>query len=650
MIHAEAKSFSNRYSLFFFKGINPRWLILAIDVFICLFSVILSFILRFNFSFTPEIYQKFGEVIILILVIRLLTFVIFRAYTGIVRYTSIKDVFRILLINLAGSASLLIMNFIAGIYKVSYPVPFTIIGIDFLATVFLMIMYRLAVKTMYLEFSYGSVPKTRVIIYGSKEMAIYAKRALEIDPKNHYKVVAFISTSRVTIGKQMEGISVYPYEDLVKVIEKCNVEQLLFASSKLNVDLESKIAKICLNHNVKVFNIPSVTNWINGSLNVKKIKEFKIEDLLSRDTIVLNKIAIKDQLENKTILISGAAGSIGSEIVRQIMQFSFKRLILIDNAETPLFNLGNELSNLRNTGSFEFIVADITSKQRMDKIFSIFKPDIVYHAAAYKHVPMMESNPIVAIKNNVLGTKNLANLSSIYKVSKFIFISTDKAVNPTNVMGASKRIAEMYVQSLNSHSTTSFITTRFGNVLGSNGSVIPLFSKQIECGGPVTVTHPEVTRFFMTIPEASQLVLEAGAYGNGGEIFMFDMGKSVKILDLAKNMIKLAGLQLEKDIQIVFTGLRPGEKLYEELLHQSEDAIATHHPKISIAKVRKYDFADVSEKIFNLEEAVSSQNALLVVREMKKIVPEYKSQNSVFEEIDKENVFPDQRLSSLKAV
>jgi FlaA1/EpsC-like NDP-sugar epimerase len=347
--------------------------------------------------------------------------------------------------------------------------------------------------------------------------------------------------------------------------------------------------------------------------------------------------------------VTGAAGSIGSEIVRQIMQFSFKRLVLVDQAETPMFNIGIELDRLRVEGSFEFIVADITSKPRMEKIFSTFKPDIVYHAAAYKHVPMMECNALEAIKNNVTGTKILADLSAAYKVSKFIFISTDKAVNPTNVMGASKRIAEMYVQALNQHCSTSFITTRFGNVLGSNGSVIPLFTKQIEYGGPVTVTHPEVTRYFMTIPEASQLVLEAGAYGRGGEIFIFDMGKSIKILDLAKNMIKLAGLEPFVDIQIEFSGLRPGEKLYEELLHHAEGTIATHHPKIMIAKVREYDLSVIKQRITVLEEAVASQNAILVVREMKNTVPEFISQNSVFEDIDKEIQYVN-KVSSLQVV
>ena len=499
-----------------------------------------------------------------------------------------------------------------------------------------MIMYRLWVKVIYMEYSHLSIPVTRVIIYGSKELAVLAKRALELDSKSHYKVVAFISTSDITIGKQLEGISVFSYEDLERIIYKFNADQLLFASSKIHPDLENSIVQICLKHHVKVFNVPSIKDWINGNLSVKKIKELKIEDLLAREPIHLDKFAIRKHLENKTILVTGAAGSIGSEIVRQIMQFSYKRLILLDQAETPLFNLELEINGMSNRGQMEIIVGDITSVERMEKIFAIYKPDIVYHAAAYKHVPMMESNPLEAIRNNVLGTKILADLSSKNNVSSFIFISTDKAVNPTNVMGASKRIAEMYIQALNKYSTTSFITTRFGNVLGSNGSVIPIFKNQIEAGGPVTVTHPEVTRYFMTIPEACQLVLEAGAFGKGGEIFVFDMGQSVKVLDLARNMIRLAGYEPDIDIKIRFTGLRPGEKLYEELLHQSEDTIPTHHPKIMIAKVREQDIAFVRHGIVAMEQAINTQNSNLLVLEMKRTVPEFISQNSVFEKIDKE--------------
>jgi len=648
MERSETKSGSAGYSFFFFRRTNPRWLIFTFDSLICIFSITVAFLLRFNFNVSEQEGQKLGHVVILVTGIRLLSFIVARAYAGIVRYTNVKDILRILMIILAGTFGLLLLNFIAAVLGKEYPIPFSIIGIDFFITAFYMIIYRLGIKVMYMEFGHGSIPKTRILIYGSKEMAMFAKRTLELDPRNHYKVVAFISTSSFTTGKQFEGITIYPFEDLEKVIHKYNVDQFVFASSKLSSDLEASIVQICLNEKVKVFNMPNIDNWINHH-KISKIREFRIEDLLTRDQITLNKTAIENQLENKTIIVTGAAGSIGSEIVRQIMKFSFKRLILIDQAETALFNVQNELNRFRSTGSFEFIVADITSRHRMDKIFSTYRPDIVYHAAAYKHVPMMECNPMEAIRNNAIGTKVLADISSLYNVSKFIFISTDKAVNPSNVMGASKRIAEMYIQAMNNFSGTLFITTRFGNVLGSNGSVIPLFSKQIEAGGPITVTHPEVTRYFMTIPEASQLVLEAGAYGKGGEIFVFDMGKSVKILDLAKNMIRLAGLEPGVDIQIEYTGLRPGEKLYEELLHKAEDTLITHHPKIMIAKVREVDFSEVQQRIAVLEEAVASQNAMLVVREMKRTVPEFISKNSVFEEIDREIVYVN-KMQSLRAV
>jgi len=605
--------------------------------------------LRFNFNINPQIGQNLYQVLVLVVFIRMISFLLARVSASIVRYTSIGDVFKVLTISSAGSLFLVVLNVAAAFLGKEYPVPFSIIGIDFFATAFFMISYRLVVSLLYVRYSQGAVPQTRVVIYGSKEMAVLAKRALELDPKNHYKVVALISTSSVNTGKQVEGISIYALQDIEKVIQKYCVDQLLFANHRVDTEIEESIVQICLNNNVKVFNIPNVKDWINSSQNVRKMKELNIEDLLSRDPIMLDKKALISQLNNKTILVTGAAGSIGSEIVRQIMQFSFKRLILIDQAETPMYNIGIELEKLRVDGSLEYIVADITSKQRMEKIFSTYKPDIVYHAAAYKHVPMMECNPLEAIRNNVIGTKILADLASIFKVSRFIFISTDKAVNPTNVMGASKRIAEMYIQALNSVSGTAFITTRFGNVLGSNGSVIPLFTRQIAAGGPVTVTHPEVTRFFMTIPEASQLVLEAGVCGRGGEIFVFNMGKSVKILDLAKKMIKLAGYEPGTDIQIQFTGLRPGEKLYEELLHQSEGTIQTHHPKLLIAKVREYDVTHIDQRISVLEETIASQNALLLVREMKSTVPEFISQNSIFEELDKEVQYSD-TMSSLKAV
>jgi FlaA1/EpsC-like NDP-sugar epimerase len=549
-----------------------------------------------------------------------------------------KDIFRLILINAIGSTALILIGlgntyFFGG----PYPVPFSIIIIDFIATICFMMIFRFIVKVIYMEFSHMANAKINVIIFGSKELAVLAKRALELDFQNNYNVVAFISTSTLTLGKKLEGVTVYPVEDLEKVIINHHADQLLFATKKLHPDIENGIVQICLNHFVKVFTIPSIQAWMSGDLNVKSIKKMNIEDLLTRDPIVLDEKAVTSQLDGMTVLVTGAAGSIGSEIVRQINRYAVKRIILVDQAETPMYNLEMELMFSVKNKKIEVIIGDVTSFERMEKIFQEFRPHIVYHAAAYKHVPMMENNPLEAIRNNVFGTKVLADLSSRYGVLKFIFISTDKAVNPTNVMGASKRIAEMYIQGLNKRSDTAFITTRFGNVLGSNGSVIPLFKKQIESGGPVTVTHPDVTRYFMTIPEACQLVLEASALGNGGEIYVFDMGQPVKVIDLARNMIRLAGMIPDVEIKIQYVGLRPGEKLFEELLHQSEDDIPTHHPKIMIARVREQNFAEISKNLEIMSEVLQAQNNLEMVKIMKKIVPEFISRNSEYEKIDIEN-------------
>lgn len=641
--------FSNKFSFLFIRKVNPRWLIFAIDVCISISSVVLAFILRFNFVLSDEIIQYLFKALIIIVSLRIISFIITQAYAGIVRYTSTRDLFRILLINMGGSVLLVLINITAGFLEKGHPVPYSVIGIDFFATVFFMVMYRLCVKFLYTEFSYSAITKRKVIIYGSKEMAVFAKRTLELDTNNRFRVMAFISTSRYTTGKHLEGIRVFPPDSIEKVIDKYGIHQLVFASQKLDAKIEQSVIEMCLNKNVRVFKTPPLRDLMDNRSNIRKIRQIKIEDLLFRNTIQLNKQSILAEVKNKTILVTGAAGSIGSEIVRQLLQFSCHQIILFDQAETPMFNLGLELEPLDHSTKLEFIVGDITSNKSIESVFKTYKPDMVFHAAAYKHVPMMEENPVEAIWNNVIGTKNLAELASHYQVKKFVFISTDKAVNPTNVMGASKRIAEIFVQSLNEISHTAFITTRFGNVLGSNGSVVPIFDKQIEYGGPVTITHPDVTRYFMTIPEASQLVLEACACGKGGEIFVFDMGDSVKILDLAKNMIRLAGFTPDVDMKIAFTGLRPGEKLYEELLHSAENTMPTHHPKLMIAKVRKYDYTDVWQRLVAMEDAVYKHNVRQLVLEMKRTVPEFISQNSVFEEIDRELKLDD-RLSSLKAI
>ena len=440
------------------------------------------------------------------------------------------------------------------------------------------------------------------------------------------------------IRNKIEGISIYSLSDFGLLVKRHPLTALIFAKSDIKTQTKNEIIEKCLYYNIKVLNVPDFQNWINGELSVKQIKNIKIEDLLQREPIQLDKNQIKIQIANKEVLVTGAAGSIGSELIRQLTFYKPKKIILFDQAESPLYDLELELQEKFNFHNFEIVIGDITNIIRVNNLFEKYKIDIVYHAAAYKHVPMMENNPEEAIQNNFIGTKILADLSIENNVDKFIMISTDKAVNPTNVMGASKRIAEIYSQSINNTVKTNFITTRFGNVLGSNGSVIPRFKQQIENGGPITVTHPEVTRFFMTIPEACQLVLEASAMGRGGEIYIFDMGKSVKVADLAKNMVKLSGLKLGKDIQLVYTGLRPGEKLYEELLHDTENTIPTPHPQIMIAKVKSYNFDEIRERINKFIDPLIMQDKMQIVKLMKEFVPEFKSQNSIYEQLDSEKL------------
>ena len=503
-----------------------------------------------------------------------------------------------------------------------------------MVSIFLMFTGRILIKGIYQEFSNGTRTKSKVIIYGSSSTGITAKRAIERDAGAKYKVICFIDDHSTRIGKKIQGISIKPSSDLLEIIQNNDIKLVIFSSQNIAQTKKQEIIDLCLANNTRVFTVPPVKSWINGELSFKQIKKININDLLEREPIQLDMDKISYEISNKTVLVTGAAGSIGSELVKQIIRFNPKKLILLDQSESPLFEVERELIDEMNANNYEIVIGDIRNYDRMINVFNHFKPELVFHAAAYKHVPLMENNPSEALFTNVKGTKILADLAVQFKVEKFVMISTDKAVNPTNVMGATKRIAEIYVQSLNKNCNTKFITTRFGNVLGSNGSVIPLFKKQIERGGPVTVTHPEITRYFMTIPEACQLVLEAGAIGDGGEIFIFDMGKSVKIIDLARKMIKLYGLTVGKDIEINYSGLRPGEKLYEELLNDNENTLPTHHPQIMRAKVQELDFEFISNDIDDLLLKFQLQNNTDIVAHMKMLVPEYKSNNSVFEELD----------------
>jgi FlaA1/EpsC-like NDP-sugar epimerase len=501
---------------------------------------------------------------------------------------------------------------------------------------FIMICSRLAVKAIYFENKNPEREKINVLIYGAGESGIITKRTLDRDAAIKYKVIGFVDDNLKKKGRSLEGIFIYPPAKLEDLIRENNIDTVVISILNISADRKKEIIETCLQYNVKVLSVPPVSKWINGELSFNQLKTVAIEQLLERDPIKLDVTLIGQQVHDKIVLITGAAGSIGSELARQLLRFHPKKIFLLDNAETPLHEIEMELAEKYPPTQFEVVMADVRNPERMNNVFRTFRPQLVYHAAAYKHVPMMENNPSESILTNVLGTKITAELSVEYGVEKFVLISTDKAVNPTNVMGASKRIAEIFTQSLGNtpQCKTKFITTRFGNVLGSNGSVIPRFKKQIEQGGPVTVTDPNITRYFMTIPEACQLVLEAGCMGKGGEIFVFDMGKQVKIADLARKMIKLSGLTEGRDIQIVFTGLRPGEKLYEELLADAENTLTTHHPQILIGKVKEYGFTEVKDKIEKLITLFDGQNNVEIVSRMKELVPEFKSNNSVFAELD----------------
>lgn len=614
----------------------PRWSILFIDTIICAFALTLAFLLRFNFDDIPVADAKnLPYDFLVVLVIRFVSFFISKTYKGVVRYTSSRDTVRIFLVIISGSLAVFLLNII-GLKFIwhYYFIPNSVIIIDALVSLFIMISTRLAVKAIYFESKNPTKEKMNVIIYGAGEAGIITKRTLDRDAAIKYNVVGFVDDDEKKWGRSLEGIFVYSLSKLQDLISENEIEFVIISIQNILPSKRNEIADICLSKNVRILNVPPAAKWINGELSFNQIKSINIEDLLQRDAIKLDNDTINAQLKNKTILITGAAGSIGSELARQCVKFLPKKIYLLDQAESPLHELELEFNDKYKDVKFEVVMADVRNTERMKNVFNTFKPQIVFHAAAYKHVPMMENNPSESILTNILGTKNTADLAHQFGVERFVFVSTDKAVNPTNVMGASKRIAEIYIQSLGKNSPTKFITTRFGNVLGSNGSVIPRFKKQIETGGPITITHPDITRYFMTIPEASQLVIEAASMGKGGEIFLFNMGDSVKIVDLARKMILLSGLKEGKDINIVFTGLRPGEKLFEELLADSENTLPTHHSQILIGKVREYNYEDVKHIINELIVSFNTQNNEVIVQRMKELVPEFKSNNSVFQKLD----------------
>ncbi len=619
----------------FSKTLIPRWIIFIGDILICIFSVLLAFLLRFNFSIPYEERITIPLILTYVVFIRAISFWVFKTYSGIIRHTSSPDIIKIFLAVLSGSLIFSVTNVIT--YYSGYGkffIPFSIVVIDFITATFSLAGARVLIKTIYYEWMQPGRDLKSVIIFGAGEGGVIATRALLRDAGTKYKILAFLDDDTAKMGKKLENIPIYHSNKLEQLLKNNNVAHLILSTHKIPVTRKNEIAELCLAYGTKILEVPPLDRWINGELSFKQIRRVNIEDLLGRETVVIENEKIRKLHTGKNIMITGAAGSIGSELVKQISTLPYNLLLLTDQAETPLFHLELEMTADLKNNNYKFFIADICDATIMENLFNDYRPDIIYHAAAYKHVPVMENNPYEAVYTNVYGTKIIADLALKYNVEKFVMISTDKAVNPTSVMGASKRIAEMYIQSLNAKNKTKFVTTRFGNVLGSNGSIIPLFKEQIEKGGPLTITHPEVTRYFMTIPEACQLVLEAGSMGNGGEIFLFDMGKSIKILDLAKKMIKLSSLTLGKDIQIVYTGLRPGEKLYEELLADKENTIPTHHPRIMIANIIRHDPQIIEKEIEELLNMLKVNDTFLLVKKMKEIVPEFISNNSIFEKLD----------------
>lgn len=642
-----------------FSKINivPRWLIFLLDLVICMVSMVMAYYIRYNLDINNLNYSELSRSLLITTFINVIIFFNVKTYTGIIRYTSAQDTFRVLFAVFVSNIVFVLINL--GNISLNFGglVSNKLLVINGLMSFLLLISYRVLIKYFFMYIKNLTLDKRKVIIYGAGEAGLATKRTFDHDPKFNKTIIAFVDDDARKVGKTIDGIKILDAVNLEELIKDHEVDEIIFASYSIPPERKGEIVDVCLDNDVKVLNIPPFDAWIGGQFKSTQIQNINIEDLLNRKSIEIDITSIQNQLQDKRILITGAAGSIGSEIVRQLLKFDTGLIILCDQSETALHHIYLELEENHNQTNFHAFVGDVKDKKRMEHLFDTYKPHYVYHAAAYKHVPLMEDNPAEAIKTNVLGTKTIADLSVKHGVQKFVMISTDKAVNPTNVMGASKRIAEIYVQSLNNSLSTKdfvfsnglsyinelnvkpitkFITTRFGNVLGSNGSVIPRFKEQIEKGGPVTVTHPEITRYFMTIPEACRLVLEAGCMGKGGEIFIFDMGKSVKIVELAKKMIRLAGLVPNQDIKIQFSGLRPGEKLFEELLNDNENTMPTHHEKIMIGKVREYVFSEIETQISNLLNHAKQNDDQRVVIAMKTLVREFKSKNSIYEALDKE--------------
>ena len=622
-VRVRASDIFRRYSV-------PRWMLFTHDTAVVFITFIAAYILRFNMVLGDLAWNEVLSHSLLSLIVYVGFFVIFRSYAGLIRHTTLTDVTLVFVSTSSSAFVLALFSLFVRTFSVStlLVVPLSVIFIHYVLITVALFFMRVSVKMLF-RFATSAVrhPTRRVLIYGAGDMGFIVKRVLLSDPRGGFTVHGFIDDSRRLQGKKINGIQVFGPEILNKdFILKNKIETLVIAIRYLASNRKSDIIHKAIGCNLEILETPAIEKWLNGELEVKQLQKVKLEDLLGREPIKLNMEVIGKGLSKKTIMVTGAAGSIGSEIVRQLSRFMTHQIILVDQAETPTFHLENELRKKYSHVRFTTQLGDITNNEQMELLFMRYQPEIVFHAAAYKHVPMMEQNPHEAVRVNVGGTRLLTELSVKYGVRKFVMISSDKSVNPTNIMGASKRVCEMIVQtkSLKQGMKTQFVITRFGNVLGSNGSVIPLFAKQIEEGGPVTVTHPEITRYFMTIPEACELVLEAGFMGKGGEIFVFDMGKPVKIDDLARNMIRLSGFEPDKDIRVVYTGLRPGEKLYEELLSCGEELLPTFHEKIKIAKVERNDYRKEVLRAIVCLKNLYQMSEKEIVELFEELVPEYK--------------------------